>query len=114
MFREGDYLITYNQWTGWQSDFLKGELEAIHPKDLKVGDKFWQEEDPIHCNGKVYGYCCNKVISVDEEKDWVKYKYGGSSRSFMEDRIFRLKDSQKIEEFCEKNPNSMNAGSWRV
>jgi hypothetical protein len=67
----GTAVLTYNRWTEYENKdihryFRRATAEDI--QNLKAGDAVWIDEDPIHPNGKVYGFIKTKVERVEGNK----------------------------------------------
>lgn len=99
-----NYVLTYNEWTGWNSNctvgkfFKKATVDDLNK--LVPGDEIWIDEDPIHPNVKVYGFHCSEFKSFSEAK--IYHKYGMSSFSL--GRIYLVDDVEGLLQYVAENP----------
>ncbi|MDQ2933105.1 MAG: hypothetical protein M3Q80_01870 [bacterium] len=67
----GTTVLTYNKWTHYENHDIWTHFRKATPSDisnLKAGDTIWIDEDPIHPNGKVYGFVKKKVTRCEANK----------------------------------------------
>lgn len=60
-------VLYYNRWTGFESHAIRGQFRPMTIAEvhaIAVGDEVWMSRDPIHPNGKVYGYARRRITGV--------------------------------------------------
>lgn len=98
----GTAVLTYNKWTGHDSDEIAPHFRKATRSDirnLKKGDVIWIDEDPIHPNGKVYGFIKHKVIRMEGEG--IHFDGGFTT---LHERIFFVDNEQPLAKLIEANP----------
>ncbi|MDO8621894.1 MAG: hypothetical protein Q7R80_01565 [bacterium] len=61
-------VLHYNRWTGLESQAIAKQfrpMTATEVRAIAVGDEVWMSQDPIHSNGKVYGYARRLITKVE-------------------------------------------------
>ena len=111
-FATGTTLVYFNQWTGWESDEIRGAFKQLTFDEviaLSTGDRVWLDVDPLHPNGKVYGYVLHEVKSVentDSNTIMLRFSRGGYTTVWRDGNsgVFRLKNERDTLRFVEQNP----------
>lgn len=60
-------VLYYNRWTEFESRVIREQfrpMTATEVETIAVGDEVWRSRDPIHPNGKVYGYAREVITRV--------------------------------------------------
>ena len=101
-----DKLLTkalyYNQWTGWENNTINSFFRRATTEDIekmKAGDQVWIDIDPIHPNGKVYGYLAFKFKKFADG-----YLYHNAGYTSMLSKIYILTDEPALRKFIKENP----------
>lgn len=102
MSKEITAAIYYNKWTGWENNkvasfFRQGTEEDL--KTLKPGDKIWLDTDPIHPNGKVYGYLASIFKKFEDGK--LEHSDGWTT---MLGKLYILTDKEGFESYVKEHP----------
>lgn len=100
----GTVVLTYNKWTNYSDQaianfFRRASLEDI--QSLKECDIIWIYRDPLHPNGKVYGFEKSKFIRRIGQK---VYFEGGSTT--LHEVIFIVNDEEGLSKLVADNPKS--------
>ena len=98
--------LYYNRWTGWENNTISNFFRPATIEDIekmKSGDQIWMDVDPIHPNGKVYGYLSFKFKQFKEG-----YLYYNAGYTSMLSKIYILTDEPALRKFIEKNPLSVD------
>lgn len=60
-------ILHYNRWTDFECPAIGRQFRAMTAREvhaIAVGDEVWMSQDPIHPNGKVYGYVRERISRV--------------------------------------------------
>ena len=100
--RNFNYALTENEHTGWLSSeigkfFRRATFDDFQA--LKPGQDIWLDEDPIHLNGKVYGYRRCQFVSFDG----VKLYHSNGMTSYLH-KVFLVEDPGALQRFLEEHP----------
>ncbi|HYE22736.1 MAG TPA: hypothetical protein VD998_04065 [Verrucomicrobiae bacterium] len=98
----GTAVLTYNRWTEYENrdvhrHFRQATAEDI--RNLKSGDAIWIDEDPIHPNGKVYGFVKTRVDCVEGNK--IHFDGGFTT---LHNKIFIVDDESVLAEMIAADP----------
>ncbi len=98
----GTAVLCYNQWTGYENQtvgrfFRQATAEDI--RRLQPGDVVWLDEDPIHPNGKVYGFVKTKVEGVEGDR---VYFQGGFTT--LHGKIHFVSDEAELAKLIASDP----------
>lgn len=94
--------LYYNQWTGLQNDEVTKCFAPATSEDLnglKAGDDIWIDEDPIHPNGKVYGFLRSTFKKFENGMVYHSSGYGSLLHKF-----YILKDEARLRSLIEADP----------
>jgi hypothetical protein len=100
----GTTVLTFNKWTGYQNNNVKTYFRPAKASDirkLKVGDSIWIDTDPLHPNGKVYGFVKNLVSGRRGNK--ICFNDGFTS---LHDNIYFVDDEAPLAELIAEDPLS--------
>lgn len=110
-FAVGTALLHYNRWTGWESEKVREafqELNFNEVKRLRPNDQIWFDVDPLHPNGKVYGFVLVEIKNIEIDEDRVKIVhtigFNNIRRKNSSTEIFRLKNEHDMLLLAEQNP----------
>lgn len=98
----GTAVLTYNKWTRHDSDKVAPHFRKATPTDiqnLKKGDAIWLNQDPIHPNGKVYGFVKHKVTR--KEGAGIHFDNGFTSNH---DKIYFVDDERALAKLIDEDP----------
>jgi len=82
-------VLHYNRWTGFESKVIAAQfrrMTAAEVEAIAVGDEVWVSRDPIHPNGKVYGYARERITGVAylEERGETRLHFSGGCTTVAE------------------------------
>ncbi len=102
MAKQLNVALYFNQWTGLQNRevgkcFAPATLEEL--QSLKKGDDIWIDEDPIHPNGKVYGFLRSTFKKFEDGMVYHSSGYGSLLHKF-----YILKDEDQLRSLIESDP----------
>jgi hypothetical protein len=61
-------VLYYNRWTGFECQAIGRQFRPMTRAEVEriaVGNEVWMDRDPIHRNGKVYGFVRERITRVE-------------------------------------------------
>ena len=112
VFKLGQPILYYNKWTGFENEDISSCFRKATYDDLvemKDGGSVWINQDPIHPNGKVYGYVQRRVLSVEVSETalricWGIDRYSNKVRGESLYPLFILTEPQKLSGLLKRYP----------
>ena len=111
----GTLALNYNAWTGHNCPEIHEPFTALSEEDLgklSVDDTFWLNDDHLHANEKVDGYCKVQVTGVSREGEIYLVSYmsparAGSKPVYASERhgMYRA-DEDVLAKLLEKHPKA--------
>lgn len=110
----GTAVLYFNQWTGYRNRDVTRHFRKASAADierLRAGDVIWINEDPIHPNGKVYGFVKARVKKVEGKE--IHFDSGFTT---FHNKIFLVSDESVLSELIASDPKMTDVigGSGRM
>ncbi len=106
----GCLLIYYNYWNNWSDEqqcISQSLIRWTEHRDPEPGELFWMKEDPLHPQGKVYGYRLHRVQQVDTESVHHQSGYCSRAHFFQQARLIAAEARPRLLDFVARNPSAL-------
>lgn len=112
-----DLAVYYNRWRGVEIKGIGACFDRLEEKDYETispGDELWVDPDPLHPNGKVYGFAKVKVSNVEDDPDGKNKRVHYSGRfvgsgfsNTCLGRFYQLTDTDALETLVAEHGDKM-------